>query len=215
MPPVPVLDKSKLATALAQWDTLPSVLVLVAATGLVSWLAWCKLLRSRTAVSTRVMDCQNRELKWGVVRDAILHHKTILRSALDAVDRFIWNVELSKEPIGQWFRLLAGGYVLSVLSHLCILTAHWVMLRALGIEVTPVAAIWLVLAVTLSLLFPIAINGLGVREAMYVTVLSAYGVTSTPALLAALLTRLVAVLFGLLGGAGLLLGTPSAKPAGG
>jgi hypothetical protein len=80
------------------------------------------------------------------------------------------------------------------------------MLQAVGINVTSAAAIWLVLAVTLSLLFPLAVNGLGVREAAYVTVLHAYGVAATPALLAALLTRLVAVLFGLTGGAGWLLG---------
>ena len=133
------------------------------------------------------------------------------RAVLDRLTRVTKSVTLPQWTIGRWFRLLTGGYVVSVLSHLCIVAAYWTMLQAVGIEVLPGAAVWLVLAVTVSLLFPIAINGLGVQEATYVVILSAYGITSTSALLPALLTRLILVVFGLVGGAGWLLSTQPAE----
>lgn len=108
-----------------------------------------------------------------------------------------WSVKFST---GDWLRLFTGGYILSVISHMCIVMANWVMLQAIGIQVPVSAALWLVLAITLSLLFPIAINGLGVREATYVMLLTIYGVAHEPAVMAALLSRFTLTFFGFAGG---------------
>jgi len=148
-----------------------------------------------------------------VLLSLVAWHRLLIlpRAVLGRLTRFTKSVTLPQWTISRWFWLLTGGYVVSVLSHLCTVAAYWVMLQAVGIEITPGAAIWLVLAVTVSLLFPIAINGLGVQEATYVVILSAYGVASTSALLAALLTRLILVIFGLVGGAGWLLSAQLAE----
>jgi len=124
-------------------------------------------------------------------------------------DRLGGNDGQSHRTIGYWLGVLALGYVVSVFSQLLFVAANWVTLQAVGINTGPDAALWLVLAVTASLLFPVSINGLGLQEAAYVMVLGAYGVTSGLAVLAALLTRLAQVLFAILGGAGWLIGVPS------
>jgi uncharacterized protein (TIRG00374 family) len=140
------------------------------------------------------------------------HRLSSLRARLmGAFTRFVQTVNWSQWTIGRWSRLFTGGYVFSVLAHMCMVAATWVLLRAVGIEVTPAASVWLVLVSALSLLFPIAINGLGVQEAVFVTILSAYDIPSTPALLAALLGRVVQVLFVLAGGAAWLLSSRTVK----
>jgi uncharacterized membrane protein YbhN (UPF0104 family) len=126
------------------------------------------------------------------------------------VARLVGTVEWSQWTVGHLLRLLAGGYVISVFAHICVVVGNWVLLLAVGIEVTPAASVWLVLAGALSLLFPITINGLGVREAVFVTILGAYNVPSTAALLAAVLGRLIQTLFVAAGGAAWLLSSRGA-----
>jgi uncharacterized membrane protein YbhN (UPF0104 family) len=106
--------------------------------------------------------------------------------------------------LGQWSRCLAGGYGLSVCSHLCIVAATWALLQAMRIEVAPAAAIWLVITTSVSLLVPVAVNGIGVVEGVYVVVLGSYGVTASVGLGFALLMRAVGLLVSLAGGLALL-----------
>jgi glycosyltransferase 2 family protein len=105
---------------------------------------------------------------------------------------------------GKWLHALGSGYALSIGSQLGLIIAHWLILQALHIDVSPGAAIWLVLLVSASMLVPISVNGLGLQESVYVVVLAAYGVTSPAALGVALVIRLYMVLFSLLGGLSLL-----------
>lgn len=142
----------------------------------------------------------------------VWHRLSGLRSTLSsAFAQLLGAVDWSQWSVGRWFRLLAGGYVLSVLAHLCMVAANWVLLQAVGIKVTIAASMWLVLASALSLVLPIAVNGLGVQEAVFVTVLRAYDVSSTPALLTALLGRLVQSLFVVAGAVGWVLTSRSVK----
>ncbi|PLS80276.1 MAG: hypothetical protein CYG59_08860 [Chloroflexi bacterium] len=98
------------------------------------------------------------------------------------------------------FQSLCAGYILSVISQIGIVVAHVFAFRALGIAISSGAAVWLVLFASLALVLPITINGFGLMESVYVTILSAYGVPTAHALSVALLIRFLMILFSLLGG---------------
>jgi uncharacterized membrane protein YbhN (UPF0104 family) len=110
----------------------------------------------------------------------------------------VWD--MPRWSVRRWLQRLSGAYLISVGSHLCIVAATWSTLIAMRIDVSPVAAIWLVVISSLSLLLPIAVNGMGVVEGVYVIVLGSYGVTSSIGLSVALIVRLIALLVSLFGG---------------
>jgi len=109
-----------------------------------------------------------------------------------------WDVP--RWSIYQWLQRLAGAYLLSVGSHLCIAAAIWATLGAMRVDLPPVAAIWLVVISSMSLLLPIAVNGIGVVESVYVIVLASYGVAPSVGLSVALVVRAIALLVSLAGG---------------
>lgn len=109
-----------------------------------------------------------------------------------------WDVP--RWSIYQWFQRLAGSYLLSVGSHLCIVAAIWATLGAMQVDLPPVAAIWLVVISSMSMLLPIAVNGIGVVESVYVIVLSSYGIASSVGLSVAVIVRVMALLVSLAGG---------------
>jgi len=99
-----------------------------------------------------------------------------------------------------WRRLLVGSYTISVISHICLIATHWLLFQALRLDVSPGAAIWLVLIASVSLLLPITVNGLGLQESIYVVVLGYYGASAPAALGVGLLIRMVMLVCSLLGG---------------
>lgn len=105
----------------------------------------------------------------------------------------------------EWARRMAVAYSISVGAHLCIAAATWATLVALGVSVPLGAPVWLMVLSSLSLLLPVTVNGVGVVESVYVLVLGSYGVAPALGLSVALITRAVALLISLCGGA-LLLG---------
>jgi uncharacterized membrane protein YbhN (UPF0104 family) len=108
---------------------------------------------------------------------------------------------------GSLFVKSAGAYGYSALSNACLACAYWSAMYALGQTAPAGAAVWLVCAVSLSLLVPLTVNGLGVQEGVFVLVLSRYGVLVEAALAIALFLRLLTLLFSGLGGI-LALGNP-------
>lgn len=113
---------------------------------------------------------------------------------------------------GRWRQRLGGGFGLSLLSNGALVVAYWLALRAVGIGVTPVAALWLLLAGSLSLLLPLAVNGLGLQEGIYVVLLAHYGVAPAVGLSFALVIRMLIVLPSMLGGLLWLVNQAGAKP---
>lgn len=101
----------------------------------------------------------------------------------------------------EWFGALFKAFTLSVLSNLSTIAAHWAMLEALNITISPGAAIWLVIMSAVSMLIPLSINSLGLVESVFVIVLMAYDVPPEPALAVALLSRIFLIFYSLLGGA--------------
>lgn len=121
-----------------------------------------------------------------------------------AVRRQAARWDLPPWGLAEWLRRLVTAYALSVAAQLAIVVANAAVLLALGIAAPWPVSIWLVVFSSLSLLLPIAINGIGVVEGVYVVVLGAYGVPAALGLSAALLIRLIALAISLLGGAAML-----------
>lgn len=110
-------------------------------------------------------------------------------------------VESNQRTLAQVLILLAVGYCYSALALAVLVVAYWYAFLALGIITTPGAAVWLLLIVSLSLLIPVTINGLGIQESLFVLILGYYGIMATPALALALLIRVLQIICSLLGGA--------------
>jgi uncharacterized protein (TIRG00374 family) len=101
---------------------------------------------------------------------------------------------------GRWPAMLSETFGLSVLSQLLLAVTQWCVLKAVHVEVSFGATLWLILIVSFSLLLPITVNGLGLQEGIYVVLLSYYGVSRLSALGAALLIRLLMIAYSLIGG---------------
>lgn len=106
-----------------------------------------------------------------------------------------------RRGVRGWALMLLSAYVRSVWSNLGTLCAYWAVLQALGLAVSPGAAVWVALISAVAMLLPISINGLGVLESVFVVVLAGYGVPAPAALAAALLMRALGLGYSLLGGA--------------
>jgi uncharacterized membrane protein YbhN (UPF0104 family) len=100
----------------------------------------------------------------------------------------------------SWWKLISGAYVLSLLSHLSIIAAHWAVAEAFRIAVPGISLVWLVLIGALSLFVPFTINGVGLQESVYVILLGCYGISSSMALAMAIVLRLLLIGFGVIGG---------------
>jgi hypothetical protein len=129
---------------------------------------------------------------------------TVRSATLRVRTGLIERWDLPRWTAGEWSRRIAGGYILSVCSHVCIAVATGCMLQAIWVTLPPSAALWLVILSSLSLLLPIAVNGMGVVEGVYVMLLSSYGVPTAAGLGCALLMRLAAMLLSMVGGVALL-----------
>jgi len=111
-----------------------------------------------------------------------------------------WALYRDSLAARRWLNRLGLAYGLSVVSNLLLAVTHWLILSAFGLKVGFDSAIWLFLIGSLSLLLPIAINGLGVMESAYVLVLARYGMAASDALAVALSMRALMIGFSLLGG---------------
>jgi glycosyltransferase 2 family protein len=119
---------------------------------------------------------------------------------LDLLARRTAAWDVPRWGVLQWLQHLVGAYLLSVGSHIGTVAAIWAALGAMRVDLPPGAAIWLVVISSMSLLLPIAVNGIGVVESVYVIVLSSYAVAPSVGLSVALVVRVIGLLVSLAGG---------------
>lgn len=101
---------------------------------------------------------------------------------------------------GRHPRAAAAGLALGVASQAIMLAIHMLLARALGLDV-PVATMGAVLVVvSVAVLLPISVSGLGVVEFVYAQALHAYGVPRASAVAFALLVRAVSLVSSAAGG---------------
>jgi uncharacterized membrane protein YbhN (UPF0104 family) len=97
-------------------------------------------------------------------------------------------------------RVMAAALLLSGFFYVCLVGMHVLLARKIGIAL-PVAALAAVTAMgSLAAMLPISTGGLGLREAAYVAVLSAWGVERGTALALGLTSLAAVLLVALIGG---------------
>lgn len=85
------------------------------------------------------------------------------------------------------------GYALFILS-------AWVLAVGLGIDLSLAAIAWVRSVTLLVALLPVTIAGIGLREAMFITLLKDYGVTPSVAFMYAIASFFIQLVLGLMGG---------------
>ena len=98
-------------------------------------------------------------------------------------------------------RLVAEGVATSFVFHLNRIVWSWVLMQALGVEMSPVGLTVAIAASTTTGLAPVSLGGLGVVDTSLIFLLQHYGAPPNAAIGAALLTRLAALPVQLLGAA--------------
>jgi uncharacterized protein (TIRG00374 family) len=95
---------------------------------------------------------------------------------------------------------IAKAIALGLASHGALSAVFWATARALGIELDALTLFAAGNAIVIAVLLPVSVGGVGVRESVAVVLLSGVGVTSTDAVLVALLGYLTGQVPALLGG---------------
>jgi len=98
------------------------------------------------------------------------------------------------------------AWAVSILIHLCLVIAHLLLGRSLGLDITGKA--WFVIYPfsAMAAFLPISLNGLGVREAAYIYMMAFFGVPSEIALSLGFMWFSIVIANGILGGLPYVLG---------
>jgi uncharacterized protein (TIRG00374 family) len=89
--------------------------------------------------------------------------------------------------------LLVASFVLGIVFQMVGITVTWMLAKGIGVDVAWIDCWWIVAAVSLTLVLPITIAGMGVREGVFVGLLQLYGATVSEAVTLSLLTFMVAI----------------------
>ena len=109
-------------------------------------------------------------------------------------------------------RELSWLMVLSLALQLNVILFYWTVAQALGLAVPAAAFLVIVPVAIVVMLIPVSINAIGVREAIFVLLLAAYGVSTGEALAFAWLEYAMFLVYGLLGGVVFLLRRAAPPP---
>lgn len=114
--------------------------------------------------------------------------------------KFFGKVDRSVEPFRGQHSSLVRAVVLSLVLQLNVVLLHYLLGRAIGIELGYFEYFYIVSVALFVMLIPISINGIGVRESIFVYMLGSVGVPQSDALLLSLLTFAVFLVHGIVGG---------------
>ncbi|MEZ4340026.1 MAG: lysylphosphatidylglycerol synthase transmembrane domain-containing protein [Sandaracinaceae bacterium] len=110
-------------------------------------------------------------------------------------------------------RRALGVVALGVVSHLALSSVFFATAQAIGVDASPLTLLVTGNAITLAVLLPVSVGGVGVREGVAVVLLAGVGVASTDAVLVALLGYLTGQVPALIGGALTLTGRRAEVPS--
>lgn len=96
---------------------------------------------------------------------------------------------------------LAAAFALSVALQINVITFYWALGQALGLPIDYPSFFVIVPIAIFVMMLPISINGIGVREGIFIFLLAQWGVDSAHAIALAWLEYGIFLAFGLLGGA--------------
>ncbi|GJM19008.1 MAG: membrane protein [Phycisphaeraceae bacterium] len=95
---------------------------------------------------------------------------------------------------------LASVFALGVLLQLNVVAFYWLIARGLGLEISFVQMLAAAPIAVFVMLIPITINGIGLREGIWIVLLGAYGFSEADAVALSWIELGLFVLFGLIGG---------------
>ncbi len=96
---------------------------------------------------------------------------------------------------------LLKAMFLSIIFQATIVAMNYLLIKAMGLDLSFIEIAWVVSVATLLQLLPITIAGLGLREAALIILLGYYGISQDIAMAYSILIFSVLIVFGLLGGA--------------
>ncbi len=114
--------------------------------------------------------------------------------------KFFGKVDRAVEPFRGRHLSLVRALGLSLLLQLNVVLLHYLLSRAIGIELGFIDYFYVVPVALFVMLIPISINGIGVRESMFVFLLGSMGVAKSDALVLSLLAFSIFLAHGLMGG---------------
>lgn len=114
--------------------------------------------------------------------------------------KFFGKVDRAVEPFRGQHSSLVRALGLSLLLQLNVVLLHYLLSRAIGIELGFIDYFYVVPVALFVMLIPISINGIGVRESMFVFLLGSMGVAKSDALVLSLLAFSIFLVHGLMGG---------------
>ena len=138
-----------------------------------------------------VMFMPQSVVDWIVGVTPRLHPR--LRTLVDAIVRSL-NAFRSRRPA------LLAALGLSFLLQANVVVYHWIVASALGLSVPFTAFLLIVPIAIVVMMIPISINGIGVREGVFVLLLGTHGVSHAEGLAYAWIIYALLLLQGLIGG---------------
>jgi len=114
--------------------------------------------------------------------------------------KFFGKVDKAVEPFRGRHGSLIRALVISLLMQLNVVLLHYLLSLEIGIELGFFDYFYVVPVALFVMLIPISINGIGVRESMFVFLLGTMGVAKADALVLSLLVFAVFLVHGLIGG---------------
>jgi glycosyltransferase 2 family protein len=104
------------------------------------------------------------------------------------------------QVMGKHRIVLLYALVISLINQLLVIAVTWIMAEGLHIEVSPVYFLVFVPVVTLISMIPVSLNGMGLREYAFVTLLGAIGVDRESSIAVGLLSSALLYLSAIPGG---------------
>jgi glycosyltransferase 2 family protein len=110
------------------------------------------------------------------------------------------SISAAFQVMGRNSSVLAGSLAISILNQLLVMSVTWIMSEGLRLDVPLSRYFVIVPVVTLISMIPISLNGMGLREYAYVTLLRGIGVDRESAVALGLLSSVFIVLSAVPGG---------------
>lgn len=124
----------------------------------------------------------------------------VYRRGPGPISKFFGKLDQAVEVYRGRFGVLARAMGLSLVLQLNVVLMHFLLGLALGIEVSFLDYFYVVPIALFVMLIPLTINGIGVRDGMFVYLLGSLGVQSDAAMALSFLAFAVFFLHGILGG---------------
>jgi glycosyltransferase 2 family protein len=174
-------------------DILCLLLLLFAIVPLLPSVSW---LQSAAAVAVGLAACLVL-VAWALARWGDRPLRTALRPLVrlrlvgsGRAERAAANFAQGLAGLREW-RLLAAGLVLTTLSWLLLGLSMWFVLIAFDLGLSPVAGLFVAIAVNIGMILPSSPAAVGVFEAAVLVALTAYGVPKEQALSYALVVHML------------------------